>query len=80
MNAAVMVNEDFRPTENQERVFAVLKEEHRANPLRVRRVTEIDKQRVNDCLGSLVDAGWVRRVNQGLYEFVEDPRENDERD
>ena len=70
-----MVNEDFEPTDRQERVLDVFKNEARANPLRVREVTDLPKQRVNDALGSLVDAGWVRKVNRGLYEFVEDPRE-----
>lgn len=70
-----MVNESFEPTERQESILSVFKEEHRANPMRVRDVTGLEKQRVNEDLGSLVDAGWVRRVNRGLYEFVDDPRE-----
>lgn len=78
MSVSVMVNEKFEPTGQQETVLDVLKDEHRVNPLRVREVTGIGKQRVNDALGSLVDAGWVHRVNRGLYEFVEDPREGDE--
>lgn len=78
MSIASVVNETFDPTENQEQVLGVFKEEHRANPLRVREATGLSKQRVNDALGSLVDAGWVRRVNRGLYEFVDDPREDSE--
>jgi len=74
MNTELMVNPNFEPTENQEQVLDVFKDETRANPLRVRDVTGMEKQRVNDALGSLVDAGWVRRVNRGLYEFVDDPR------
>lgn len=74
MTATVMPNENFEPSESQEAVLGVLKEEYRANPLRVRNVTGLGKQRVNNDLGSLVDAGWVHHVNQGLYEFVEDPR------
>lgn len=70
-----MVNEGFEPTENQEAVLEVLKEEHRVNPLRVREVTGLEKQRVNEALGSLVDAGWVKQVTRGLYEFNVDPRE-----
>ena len=77
MSATIVVNENFEPTGQQESVLDVLKDEQRVNPLRVRDVTSIDKQRVNDALSSLVDAGWVRRVNRGLYEFVEDPREDD---
>lgn len=78
MRTTVMPNENFEPSESQEDVFDVLKEEYRVNPLRVRNVTGLGKQRVNDDLGSLVDAGWIRHVNQGLYEFVEDPREGNE--
>ena len=74
MSVTTVVNENFKPTDRQERILTVLKDEHRANPLRVRNVTDISKQRVNDELGSLVDAGWIRRVNRGLYEYVEDPR------
>ncbi|MGQ5515399.1 MarR family transcriptional regulator [Halococcus saccharolyticus] len=70
-----MVNENFDPTGQQEEVLAVFKDEHRANPLRIRQATDMEKQRVNDALGSLVDAGWVKKVNRGLYEFVEDPRD-----
>ncbi|WP_198292389.1 MarR family transcriptional regulator [Haladaptatus paucihalophilus] len=70
-----VVNEEFSPSENQEVVLQVFKDEQRVNPLRIRDVTGLEKQRVNDALGSLVDAGWIRRVNRGLYEFVEDPRE-----
>lgn len=69
-----MVNEDYEPSENQEEVLQVFKEEKRVNPLRVRDVTGLEKQRVNDALQSLVAAGWVRKVNRGLYEFVNDPR------
>lgn len=76
MSVTVVVNENFDPTGQQERVLDVFRREHRANPLRVRDVTGMEKQRVNDALGSLVDAGWVKRVNRGLYEFVEDPRED----
>ena len=77
MTITQMVNPNFEPSENQEQVLEVFKDEKRANPLRIRHVTGLEKQRVNDALGSLVDAGWVRRVNRGLYEFVEDPREGD---
>jgi len=70
-----MVNQNYEPAEQEESVVELLKEEHRVNPLRVRDVTGLGKQRVNDLLGNLVAAGWIRKVNQGLYEFVEDPRD-----
>lgn len=72
-----MVNENFRPDDRQEQVLDVLKDEGRVNPYRVRELTDLRKQYVNDSLQSLVDAGWARKVTQGLYEFVEDPRERD---
>ena len=78
MTATVMPNENFEPSESQEDVLDVLKEEYRVNPLRVRNETGLGKQRVNNDLGSLVDAGWIRHVNQGLYEFIADPREDNE--
>jgi len=70
-----MVNKDYEPTDEEDSVVNLLKEEQRVNPLRVRDVTGLTKQRVNDILGNLVAAGWIRKVNRGLYEFVEDPRE-----
>lgn len=70
------MNDDYEPTENQETVLAVLKDEIRVNPLRVRNVTGMNKQRVNDALDHLTTAGWVTKVNRGLYEFVGDPRDN----
>lgn len=69
------MNENFEPSERQEKVLDVFKEETRVNPLRLREVTGYSKQRVNDVLRDLQAAGWVRRVNRGLYEFVGDPRE-----
>ena len=76
MSATIVVNENFEPTGQQEKVLSVLKDEQRVNPMRVRDATGFEKQRVNDALSSLVDAGWVRRVNRGLYEFVDDPRDD----
>lgn len=82
MSMADVVNETFEPTDRQDRVLDVFKEGREsggpwgyANPLRIRRETGGRKQRVNDALGSLVDAGWIENVNRGLYRFVEDPRE-----
>ena len=90
MNATQeMVNERFSPTENQERVLDIFKKGREvsgepwgyANPLRIRAETGMKKQRVNDALGSLVDAGWIEQHHvdgepvRGLYRFVDDPRE-----
>ena len=77
-----MVNEDFSPTDAAEAVFDVFKQGResdgpwgRANPRYVIDETELDKQNVEYQLRRLQDAGWIRKVARGLYEFVEDPRE-----
>ena len=77
-----MVNEDFRPTDAAEEVLDVFKQDResdrpwgRANPRYVIDETELDKQNVEYQLRRLQDAGWIKKVTRGLYEFVEDPRE-----
>jgi predicted transcriptional regulator of viral defense system len=47
----------------------------RANPRYVIDETELDKQSVEYRLRRLQDAGWIKKLARGLYEFVEDPRE-----
>jgi hypothetical protein len=69
-----MVNESYDPDDREEDVLNVLKEEGRVNPYLVRQRTEYGKGEINTSLKSLSDAGWIRRVCRGLYEFVEDPR------
>lgn len=71
------VNEDYRPDKHDEQVLEVLKD-GRANPLHLREKTGLRKQRVNDSLERLQSAGWVRKVTRGLYELVEDPREDED--
>jgi predicted transcriptional regulator len=79
-----MVNEDFEPNDRQERILTVLKEGRKerdpwgyANPKRIEKELDIRRQYVNRELSGLVDAGWVEKVNRGLYRFVDDPRETD---
>lgn len=85
---AVTVNEDHNPGDAEERVLEAFKHdrdefgESRMSPGLIRtRLTEIgdsaSKQNVNYALRQLTAAGWVEKVADGLYEFVEDPREND---
>lgn len=76
-----MVNERFDPDERQEAILDVLtqgRDEGRpwgyANPKRLADELEIRRQYVNRSLQGLVDAGWVEKVNRGLYRFVADPR------
>ena len=78
-----MVNEDYEPGDNEEHILDVLKEGRdsgepwgRANPLYLRERTGLNKQRINYALNQLRAAGWVKKVTDGLYELVTDPREN----
>lgn len=70
------MNEGYEPNANEEAVIELLKGEPggRVNPLRVRVQTDLDKGEVEYALSNLTTAGWVKRVNEGLYEFVGDPR------
>lgn len=76
------VNEEFEPTVECERVLDVFEEGRgsggpwgRATPCNVVDETGIDEPNVEYHLRRLRDAGWIRRVFRGLYEFVRDPRE-----
>jgi DNA-binding transcriptional ArsR family regulator len=76
------VNEAFEPTEECERVLDVFKAGRespgpwgRANPRYVIDETGVDKPNVEYHLRRLRDAGWIRRVSRGLYEFECDPRD-----
>lgn len=72
--STVMVNPEFEPEEIDEQVLDVLRDEHRANPYRIREQTQLGKGEINTSLVRLTSAGWVRKVTRGLYEFVDDPR------
>jgi len=85
---ANMVNENYEPSENDELVLEVLKDGRnrddpwgRANPRYLIDETGLEKSNVEFSLRSLRSAGWVERAARGLYELVDDPREeSDERD
>jgi len=34
-----------------------------------------EKQNVNYALNQLTTAGWVAKLSQGVYEYVDDPRQ-----
>lgn len=77
-----MVNEDFEPNERQKAIIEVLKKGREegqpwgyANPKRLEEALDIRRQYINRALNSLVDAGWVEKVNRGLYRFVADPHD-----
>ena len=77
-----MVNERYDPTENDEIVLEAFKQGRdsgdpwgRANPRWLMDETDLEKGNVEFSLRSLRDAGWIERISRGLYEFVDDPRE-----
>ena len=77
-----MVNEEFAPDDRQDAILDVLTEGRQegnpwgyANPKRLEQRLEIRRQYINRALQGLVDAGWIEKVNRGLYRFVVDPRE-----
>lgn len=79
-----MTNEKYTPSENEEKILNVLKEGRdesrpwgRANPLFLREKTGLNKQQVNYALRQLIAAGWINKITEGLYEFVDDPRNGD---
>jgi len=76
-----MVNEGYNPTDNEKYILDVLIEDRdkdkpwgRANPLYLREQTGLNKQQVNYALNQLTAAGWVKKITDGLYEIVADPR------
>jgi len=70
------MNEDYTPSENEEYVLDVLKE-GRATPHYLKERTGLNNQQVNYALNQLIAAGWVKKITTGLYELVDDPREED---
>lgn len=78
-----MVNEDFDPDERQDSILEILKQGRDqkdpwgyANPKRLEQELDVRRQYINRSLRGLVDAGWIEKVNRGLYRFVADPRES----
>ena len=81
------VNEDHTPGDAEERVLRAFKHdvetfgESRMSPGLIRARLEVvgeeaTKQNVNYALRQLTAAGWVRKIADGLYEFVDDPRDD----
>lgn len=82
-----MVNEDYDPTDEEDRILDVFKEGRDegepwgyATPRHLREVTETKKGNVEYYLRQLTSAGWVRKVTRGFYRFVDDPREDNNGD
>ena len=80
-----MFNETYTPTENDKKILAALKQGRdenmpwgRANRVWLSEQTGLDKGNTEYSLRNLTNAGWIQRPARGLYEFVEDPREEAE--
>ncbi len=79
-----MVNQNYDPNEREEIVLKLFKQGQdsnqpwgRLNPLFLRERSELDKGQVEYALRNLKNAGWIKQLNSGgLYELVEDPRDN----
>lgn len=67
-----VVNRKFTPEGNQRRVLSVLRDEYQVNPRRIRDVTGLDRQRVNEALRALENAGWIDKPARGLYRLEYD--------
>ena len=67
-----VANKSFSPTSQQQLVLDVFKYEYQVNPRWIRDVTDLERQRINEALGSLEDAGWVEKRTRGLYRLVYD--------
>lgn len=67
-----VVNEKFDPSGQQRQVLNVLRDEYQVNPRRIRDVTGLERQRVNDALSELVASGWVEKSARGLYRLEYD--------
>jgi len=71
-HTADVVNENFDPEGNQRQVLNVFRDEFQVNPARIRERTGIKRQRVNDALQDLRNAGWIEKRCRGLYRLVYD--------
>ena len=67
-----VANKSFDPSGQQRKVLNVFKDEFQVNPRRIRDVTGLERQRVNDALKALENAGWIEKRARGLYRLVYD--------
>jgi hypothetical protein len=77
-----MVNPDYNPTHEEERILELMQEGRESGdpwghttPAHIRNELDIDQGNESFYLRQLTNAGWIRRIDRGFYEFVEDPRE-----
>lgn len=52
-------------------------QEGRCTPSYIAKVKDYSRQNVMNRLNRLVEHGYVTKIDTGLYELVEDPRENE---
>ncbi|WP_254526024.1 MarR family transcriptional regulator [Natrinema caseinilyticum] len=67
-----MANKNFDPSKQQRQVLDVFCDEYQVNPRRIRDNTGLERQRVNDALTALENAGWVEKRARGLYRLLYD--------
>ncbi|WP_141551655.1 helix-turn-helix domain-containing protein [Natrinema sp. CBA1119] len=67
-----VANKKFDPSKQQRQVLDVFRDEFQVNPRRIRDITGLERQRVNDALNALENAGWVEKQARGLYRLVYD--------
>ena len=65
-----MAQRPYQPDETEQAVLDVLEAEGRANPYHIREQVGERKQYINDALTQLVKAGFVTKINRGLYEYA----------
>ena len=67
-----VANQSFDPSKQQRQVLNVFRDEYQVNPRRIRDVTGLERQRVNDALNALENAGWIEKRARGLYRLIYD--------
>lgn len=67
-----MANKSFDPSGQQRTVLNVFRDEYQVNPRLIRDVTGLERQRVNDALNALENAGWIEKRTRGLYRLLYD--------
>lgn len=69
-----MIDITYEPSIPEETVLLVIKQENRVNTQLVCERARFDEDQVRDGLQNLESHGWVAKVTDDLYEFVDDPR------
>ena len=69
---STVANRSFDPSGQQRKVLNVFRDEYQVNPGLIREITGLERQRVNDALSALENAGWIEKRTRGLYRLVYD--------